>query len=131
MLNLKPYLKLDVTQPTIAKHAKMALRMLRPWHGESEDPLALLDAAAVAQVEEFAISAAAPRWFRKRFLHHNRRCKRAAAMPSTCAHKRTSGEEQAGGAQPRKRLRSTMARHETEWYRAAAPCGRQLHGGEA
>ena len=30
VMNLKPYLQLDVTTPAAAKHAKMALRMLRP-----------------------------------------------------------------------------------------------------
>ena len=80
-MNLKPYLQLDVTKPTAAKHAKMSLRMLKPWHGEGQDPMHLSDEKALAFLEEFAKGNQAPRWFRKRFEHHNR--ERRRDPPST------------------------------------------------
>ena len=90
VMNLKPYLQLDVTKPTAAKHAKMALRMLRPWQGQHQDPMQLSDEDAVAQLEELARNLDAPRWFRKRFQHHNRtRCN----GPSSSTHAATGGAQ--------------------------------------
>ena len=71
-MNLKPYLQLDLTKPTAAKHAKMALRLLQPWEGHAQDPMNLTDEVAIGQLEEFARGPNAPRWFRQRFEHHNR-----------------------------------------------------------
>ena len=85
VMNLKPYLQLDMTKPTAAKHAKMALRMLRPWQGAGEDPMRLEDDVALAQFEDFARDPNAPRWLRKRFEHHNRERRRASARASASA----------------------------------------------
>ena len=78
VMKLKPYLQLDVTKPTAAKHAKMALRLLRPFGCPRDDPMNLSDEAALEQLEAFAQSGGAPRWFRKRFQHHNREKRRRA-----------------------------------------------------
>ena len=51
---MKPYLQLNMTKPTAAQHAKMALRMLRPWQGVSQDPMLLADEATLKQLEAFA-----------------------------------------------------------------------------
>ena len=69
VMNLKPYLQLDVTAPTAAKHAKMALRMLRPWQLGSGDPWTFSEERALHELEEFVKSGQAPRWFRMRFEH--------------------------------------------------------------
>ncbi len=82
VMNLKPYLQLDLTKPGAAKHAKMALRMLRPWQGEKEDPMLLGDEEAMQQLEEFAMDKQTPRWLRKRFEHHNRQTRRLTAQPA-------------------------------------------------
>ena len=39
VVNFKPYLQLDFTQPTAVQHAKMSLRMLRPWQRADGDPM--------------------------------------------------------------------------------------------
>ena len=84
VMNLKPYLQLDVSAPTAAKHAKMALRMLRPWQGTG-DPMELDDEAALGQLEQFAADHNTPRWFRKRYQYHNRERRRAPAKNTSGA----------------------------------------------
>ena len=82
VMNLKPYLQLDVTKATAGKHAKMALRMLRPWEQIGNDPMELKDdQAALEQLEAFARDPSTPRWFRKRFEHHNRERQRQPPQP--------------------------------------------------
>ena len=92
IMNLKPYLQLDLTKPTAVKHAKMSLRMLRPWHGLGQDPMELSDEVALANLEEFAQSLEAPRWFRKRFEHHNREF-RQGPSPATRAAAHAAGSD--------------------------------------
>ena len=72
VVNVKPYLQLDLKRPTAVKHARMALRLLRPWHGAWQDPLHLPADEAVAALEAFVASGEEPRWFIQRFEQHNR-----------------------------------------------------------
>ena len=51
VMKMKPYLQLDMKRPTAAKHARMALRMLRPIDGRGDDPWHLSDREALKQLE--------------------------------------------------------------------------------
>ena len=97
-MNLKPYLQLDVTAPGAAKHAKMALRMLRPWQGIGNDPMAFQDEDALAQLEVFAADPSTPRWFRKRFQYHNRERRRANAKDNSSAGANASASASSSAA---------------------------------
>ena len=72
VVNVKPFLQLDLKRPTAPKQARMALRLLRPWDHTKLDPANLFDEDAVNQLVAFVETPEAPRWFKKRFAHHNR-----------------------------------------------------------
>ena len=69
---MQHYLQLDVTRPAVGKHARMALRMHRPFGGELDDPWNLSDQAALEQLERFAKMVECPRLLQKRYECHNR-----------------------------------------------------------
>ena len=68
----KPYLHLDARRREAGGMARMCLRLHRAFTKESEDPVHLDDATAVAQLHEFVHSAHCPVWLKKRYAKHNR-----------------------------------------------------------
>ena len=72
VINMKPYLQLDLRKPTAARHARMALRLLRPWSGPGQDPMHFGEDTALQALEIFVQSEDCPRWVKKRFEYQNR-----------------------------------------------------------
>ena len=74
VINMKPFLNLDLRGYMIGKHARMALRLLVPWQDRADDPMKIEDdEEAVRRLESLARDPSTPRWFRLRYSLHNRK----------------------------------------------------------
>jgi hypothetical protein len=84
VLNLKPFLNLDMAQPSGPRMAKMCLRAFKPFSSPAEDPCNLNDDEALTMLQEFVSGKVCPSFVRRRYQYHNRvRQKKVAAMPSS------------------------------------------------